>query len=431
LTAIHIGRMAPTGVETLIVEPRESVGRGVAYGTVDKSHVLNVPADRLSAFSHQPHHFASWGWRRAGSCRETYLPRAWFGDYLSGLAGAVEHVRDRVVDIVFSASGVRLLLSDGRVIRADRAVLAPGAPPPRWPAPLSCLPPSSDVVEDPWAPGALDGIPPRLPVMLIGTGLTAVDVALTLNARRNHEIVALSRHGLLPAAHLGRPGAVAITPPPESSARALVGWYRDAVAEHGDWRPVVDGLRAHTDGVWAALTEAERSRLLRHVHRRWEVARHRMAPGIAARIEDMRESGGLTVRRGDLRGARRNPEGGLDIAFGDGVIRTGSVINCTGPALDVRRSSDPLVQRLLSRQVVRPGPLNLGLDVAPDGEVVGSGGRLWVVGPLRRGQAWETTAIPEIRSQAEAVCRTWWPETRGRRRYVSSRTRRTTSSISR
>jgi uncharacterized NAD(P)/FAD-binding protein YdhS len=33
---------------------------------------------------------------------------------------------------------------------------------------------------------------------------------------------------------------------------------------------------------------------------------------------------------------------------------------------------------------------------------------LWVVGPLRRGRRWETTAIPEIRTQAADLSRFLW-----------------------
>ncbi len=35
-------------------------------------------------------------------------------------------------------------------------------------------------------------------------------------------------------------------------------------------------------------------------------------------------------------------------------------------------------------------------------------GLLWLVGPLRRGHQWETTAIPDIRAQAADLARSPW-----------------------
>lgn len=407
LTAIHISAKAAGPVEVVVVEPRASVGRGVAYGTTDPRHLLNVPADRLSAFSRQPLHFETWNRQHRPQASDCFVPRAWFGDYLSSLAGAVDHIRDRVVDIVPSGRGVQLVLDHGRAINADRSVLAPGSSPPVWPAALASLSSCPAAVEDPWLPGALDRLPPHLPVTLIGSGLTAVDVALTLRARGHRQIVAVSRHGLLPSRHLDARPPATITAEPRATARGLIRWYRDAVADHGDWRAVVDGLRPHTDRLWAALTDAERSRLLRHSFRAWEVARHRMAPQTAASIAAMEASGELTVTRGAVRGVRRTTDCGLAILVDGQVLRTGSVVNCTGPVRDVRQSVDPLVRRMLSRGAVRPGPLNLGLEVSAEGEVPGSDGRVWVVGSLRRGNVWETTAVPEIRAQAEALFCKW------------------------
>jgi len=44
------------------------------------------------------------------------------------------------------------------------------------------------------------------------------------------------------------------------------------------------------------------------------------------------------------------------------------------------------------------------------GSIAGTDGQVWLVGPLRRGERWETTAIPEIRAQAAALPRQLWPE---------------------
>jgi uncharacterized NAD(P)/FAD-binding protein YdhS len=119
-----------------------------------------------------------------------------------------------------------------------------------------------------------------------------------------------------------------------------------------------------------------------------------MAPEVADRIRGYLRDGRLTLE-----------DGGLT----DAHLEADAVVNCTGPLTDLDRTTDPLLQALRSRGLVAPDPLRLGLDSTLDGEVVGSDGRvvpgLYAVGPPRKGTLWESTAIPEIRTQAAEVAR--------------------------
>jgi uncharacterized NAD(P)/FAD-binding protein YdhS len=310
-----------------------------------------------------------------------------------------------VCDLVPEHGGVRVQLAGGSSRMADQVILALGSPPGSWPAGLAPVAEDRRMVGDPWAPGALDGpalneLDPARPVVLLGSGLTAVDVAISLRARGHRHLIATSRHGLLPRAHGQQPLTLpAQCPPAATTARELLVWARRASGRIGAWEPVVDALRPDVNDLWAALAPGEQRRLLRHLHRRWEVLRHRMAPEVAATIGSMRERDELTVVTGGVRAARP-VAGGVDVVLADREVRAAAVVNCTGPSADIRRSGTPLVRRLLASGIVRPGPLALGLDTDPHGCVPGTGAALWVVGPLRRGGLWETTAIPEIRAQA-------------------------------
>jgi uncharacterized NAD(P)/FAD-binding protein YdhS len=137
-----------------------------------------------------------------------------------------------------------------------------------------------------------------------------------------------------------------------------------------------------------------------------------MASEVAAGVDELLVSGRLEVVRGAVTRVERAPEGGSRVVVRgsrheESAIDADRVINCTGPDFDVRRSDCALLQSLLADGVARPGPLGLGLDVTTDGALVDGAGRvsatISVVGPLRRGVAWETTAIPDIRRQVEAL----------------------------
>ena len=85
------------------------------------------------------------------------------------------------------------------------------------------------------------------------------------------------------------------------------------------------------------------------------------------------------------------------------------VINCTGPARDVRLGSSSLLRSLIERGIARPGPLALGLDVADSGALIRHDGRehdrLFAIGPLLKERLWETTAVRELRTQTLELAR--------------------------
>ncbi len=85
------------------------------------------------------------------------------------------------------------------------------------------------------------------------------------------------------------------------------------------------------------------------------------------------------------------------------------VVNCTGPESNYRRLSHPLIVSLRERGLIQPDALGLGLLTDAQGALLDCDGRacgwLHTLGPARKGQLWETTAVPEIRVQAQALAR--------------------------
>ncbi|GIF97460.1 FAD/NAD(P)-binding protein [Catellatospora citrea] len=438
-----------TGWHVVLVDPGARPGRGLAYSTAAPWHLLNSPAAAMSADPDRPDDFLRWCRQRDPRTGPTdFVPRSWYGDYLTETLRAADETaqgrltvqRGRVARI-FEPSGhggpLTVLLSDDVVIPADRVVLALGHPAPSAPARLDAAAARSGAyVADPWRPGALDDLPEG-PILLIGTGLTAVDVALTLANAGRHDLTAVSRHGLLPQPHR-RPSAtgsdavaapVTVTqaasaqvPPAQAVPAALpellaagslavvLRTLRRLAADTGDWRAVFDALRPHWDALWQGLPEPDQRRFLRHLARYWEVHRHRMAPAVADGIGALRERGALRVRAAELCGIEAADEGVrvvLRERHGGAITAPtfAAVVNCTGPGRIVE--SDPLVRALVAEGMARPGPYRLGLDTDPHGALLRRDGSahpaLWTLGPTRRGVLWETTAAPEIRTQARAL----------------------------
>jgi len=444
MTAFHLARAGAARV--LLFEKEGRFARGAAYGSRCERHLLNVPAGNMSALPDERSHFLDWLQRRDPSAGPgTFAPRMVYGEYLDEFLaaaverGAVELVRDEVVDVEGDARRV-LRAAGGRRFDVDRVVLALGNPPPSVPAGVTVSGGSRGFVANPWSPGALDGLGEDEPILLIGAGLTAVDVVVEALARGHRgRIVAISRHGLLPQPH--RPGAGPPRPPSlpagqPTTARSLLRMIRSDVdrhqAEGGDWRAVVDGLRPCTQDLWRALGRDERLRFLRHLASRWDARRHRIAPEIDRKITEAMDDGRLEVVAGRI--ARIVEKGG---GLAASWTRRGRreaeewtfarVINCTGPARDVRAGAPALIRSLLDRGVARPGPLLLGLDVAPSGALIDARGvasdSVFAVGPMLKEDLWETTAVPELRSQARDLAARLVDPTRERETDGGSRRR--------
>ncbi|MEV6839244.1 FAD/NAD(P)-binding protein, partial [Streptomyces sp. NPDC051133] len=425
LTAVQLLRQAERlgrAAEIWLIDPAGQAGPGVAYGTSDPRHLLNVAAGRMSAFPDDPEHFLRWlVARHPGAGPGDYRPRREYGRYLTEVLDTtaaesrrvrLHRVRDRVVAARARGTGVALRLADGTELRVDAAVLALGNFTPGQDWACAELRESRHFVADPWAPGALDAVPEDADVLLVGTGLTMADLAVTL-ARPGRVLHAVSRNGLVPRDHLTDP-APAAEPPRLDGSRGLDALRREvrhylAASRRacGDWRPGMDGLRPLTAALWQQLSTADRGRFLREDLRLWEVHRHRMAPGTAATVRALRDSGRLRVACAEM--VRAVPGAGtVAVRLSDGRrLTVGAVINCTGAQTDLHRTVDPLVRCLLDHGHARTGPAGLGFDTWSDGRlvpaVVTSVSRLWTLGVLRRGNLLESTAIPEIRAQAAEV----------------------------
>ena len=180
----------------------------------------------------------------------------------------------------------------------------------------------------------------------------------------------------------------------------------ETVASTGDWRAAIDGLRPVTSQLWRGLSEADKRRFIAEDARSWDVHRHRMAPATSRRLDAVAADGRLVRHRGTLAAVRAD-RSALHVTLDDGtILRVAAVVNCTGPVGSI--AADPLLTRLAQSGLVRPGPAGLGIDTADDGRILGTLPDtlpFLAVGSLRRGNLWESTAMPEIREQAYDVAR--------------------------
>lgn len=437
MTAVHLLRNAKEPLEIHIIERKPPLGRGVAYGTRYGSHLLNVPAGKMTAFPSDPDHFLRYlnehtELLAAEPTAGTFAPRKVYGAYVQSLLAAAEakapvesqvtQWTDEAVDLRFEGGEATLSLESGQELVVDRVVLAIGNFPPGHPnlADRGIFA-SERYVGDPWRKGNLDALKPDDTVLLIGSGLTALDLTLGMRERGHRGVVhMLSRRGQLPQRHKAAdPYPAYLDGELPTTVRKLVRVVRTelkkAAAAGIDWRPVLDALRPKTQEIWRNLPLQEQQRFLKHVRPYWETHRHRMPPDAAGLADEMLSSGRMHLHSAKLISLIEK-DGCVEATFrsrgddSDQVLQVHRVINCTGPECDYRRMRHPLIASLLGQGLIRPDELGLGLDTDGEGALLDAEGKpsreLFTLGPLRKGTLWETTAVPEIRVQAEELAKT-------------------------
>jgi uncharacterized NAD(P)/FAD-binding protein YdhS len=430
VAAVEFLRAAPKGSKLILINRSGKIARGLAYGTASEHHLLNVPVGNMSALVSEANSFAEYCKNLIPSIEPgSFVARAMYGGYLEQLLVTAEEQRkadvecvrviDEVVGLTKESDFVSVLLKTGVTIQADHLLLAFGNFSPADPVAVDKRLMRDTYISDPWGSQMQSVRLEDEKVLLIGSGLTAVDMLLTLKRDNpGRKVVMLSRRGLTPCGH--RQNLPPHSPQPQvlnelltslPSARGYLKIVRKAVAHApNQWRDLLTALRPITAELWQRLPDDEKKRFIRHVQAYWDVHRHRVAPVTFSEFERYSSKGEVEIVAGRLLSVNLDSDGvSVRIKRRGGLVEEkitfDKVINCTGPCNNVSRTKDEFVKFLLERKLILPDVLNLGLEVGKDYQVLDGNGNaqpwLTYVGPMLKAQFWEATAVPELRIHAK------------------------------
>lgn len=442
VTAIHLIRAtrddaASAPLDIRIVESDGEIGRGIAYSTRNDEHIVNGPAALFGLYPDAPSHLVDWleanaaahGWTPPAGVpfTDAFPPRWLYGTYVqstlqqaiaeAGPRVRVETVKGRAVDLHAENDRYRVSLADGGTLLTSRVALATGLHHARaerfLPGSGAHRTLGARYIDNVWSPSAWSDVANDREILIVGTGLSALDAALSAQregfAGKFH---LLSRRGLLV-----QPRRQTAPWPDVLDADALPSTLREllratraarrAIAEAGaDWQRLPPAVRPFVQALWERASETDRRRFLRHLRPFWEIALHRAGPESGKRLDEwiaeerlVRHSGRLQALRpasDDRVEAEWAPRGGGPLA----TLRVDRVVNASGFEFDWSRIDDPLVRALLSRQLVRRHSSGFGIDAdAETGAVMSAAGdvltTLFAIGHPLRGAAWESNSIQE------------------------------------
>lgn len=439
--AIHLSRMSPIPLDILIVEPSPKLGRGVAYGTTDPDHRINGPSTAHFIYPDDLEHFDRW-LRSSGALDadpesidalgRVFPRRADLGRYVgeelethrkSNPSGStIRHIVTRAETVVRSDGQYVVHLEGEEDLTVDLLIVTTSNAPP------AILPPLRDVAAnhdgffpDPWELERLATIGPDANILIVGTGLTMADTAVTLlRDRPSAKVMAISRRGLLPTSQRSippeetLPEAMTLEAPrfvarhgtpgtARENLRALRGDARALMANGSEWQVAFDWVRDAAHQLWPAMPEVEQGRFVRHLWPWYETHRFRFPPQMDAKIQAVMNEGRLRVEAAALVSAetagrqieityRKRGEDALLIEAFDAVV------NCTGPERKPRQSGDPFLQNMVSAGFLVNHPFGLGLVIDDMGRAKNQNGghdtHIRIIGPLTRGCLGEINGVP-------------------------------------
>ncbi len=403
LVALNLARKSQDSLHITIVEPRNVLGEGIAYSTQDEGHVLNVPAGRMSAFMDHPEHFMQW----MGCDKNTFAPRRAYARYLQETLQSLDlskiklrHIQDKAISVAQEGAEWKVVVAGGEELFANAVVLAIGHGESFQIPGVGKDLTSKRYLADPWrlTVSAVDGH-----LIGIGTGLTFIDHALT-HIRRNstNTVTGISRNGLIPEAHLAHRADPLEVP---SIARENPEEMRRFIEEADDWRAAQDGIRHQLPDIWHRWSEQMKASFLDHDLRWWNVHRHRLAPEIAEEVRLAIDSGRIRVVKSGVSGVKEIDDGiTVELSTGES-LKGDALVNCLGYRV---AGEESLIETLIASGLAQEGPLGLGVKTDyPRFNLLDGNGRpqenVFVIGPVLFGERFETTAIPELREQADLI----------------------------
>lgn len=410
MTAVNLLSNKDANYRVLLFDPSPNMGKGVAYGVDSLAFLLNVPADSMGAFPDQANHFANWIKEKQLPYEDSdFVPRKLYGDYLlemiDGLSTSTGRLEKRslVVEKI-EADSKKLILScaDETKSIVDAVVIATGYPRQKF----SFL--------NPHEAQSYEGIEKCRQIAMIGSGLTAVDVleqARKLGYRGDY--VVISRSARFPYAHSeNKAASVAADLKTLKLAEAgivslpqLVKCLKQDIINFGVDK-VLHEMRPFIVSIWQSLSIKDKAQFFRRLESRWNRIRHRMPKSSSDNIGELIKQGRLDLVSGSFKNCEIQSGSSYKITYiAKGnlqQIEVDKAFDCRGPDFSPRSNS--LIASLIDQGILELSELRRGIKACKSGRTTGpSLAPIYLVGPLRREDLLETTAVRELREQAFEV----------------------------
>jgi len=442
MTAVQLIDKSTEPFEIILINERETLNKGIAYNPYSDKHLLNVIAGKMSAYPDKPDHFLEWVMKKDNFQNKdktlianSFLTRQLYGEYICFIwKEANESAESKqikisvidsfVVDLDVSESYVSIWLDNNLKLNVDECVVATGNHIPRNPGIKNMnFYNSPNYFQNPWKIESVKDTKENLPVLIVGNGLTMVDTVLGLLEQGfKGEIYSISPNGfnILPHRHNGLKYSKLVEELRDDmniyELVKLINKHIKTVREYGvSAEPIIDSLRTQTQKIWKSFSEKERELFMSRLRHLWGVARHRIPLHSHDKIQQLRIDGKLHINSGKIIDITELNES-ITVQYFDkkenGIkaINVSRIINCTGPETDLTNLDKSFLKNCLLKGILTQDKLRIGIKADTESfQIINSNGKphtnLYTIGSNLKGELWESTAVNELRGQAEKLAK--------------------------
>jgi uncharacterized NAD(P)/FAD-binding protein YdhS len=390
LVLFNLVNKAEKPIKILVADKSDNFAKGAAYATIRSEHLLNVRAKNMGALKDDVLHFYKWLVASGYSYDENdFVPRKIYGEYLSYIhSETLKIAKEKNIEIeIIKATASKIEQGDSHKINFDKGEVAD--------CKQLVLATGNQIKDNPWRYDfeSLVNDKSGKPVVIIGTGLTAVDTILSIFASGFvGQVICISRKGLFPLPHTAKGVDVKfdISPYVNSILNArpsqIVKILRKLIAENNadSWQSVLDSIRPYHQQIWKVFSQFDQKRILGKYFTLWNIHRHRMAPEIDAKIKSYIASGRLKIVQQNYDESEK-----LDAI---------KIFDCRGLSLKIL---DNIFNSITG---IKTSTNGYGIT-CDENYIINSDKNtpIYALGSCFAGHLFETIAVPELRMQADKI----------------------------
>lgn len=442
MSAVQLISKTDIPLSITIINEKETLNKGFAYSPYSKKHILNVITEKMSAFPDKPHDFLDWVMNRNDFftldrtfIANSFLPRYLYGEYLVSIwenakivaqekGIYLQVIEDSVVDLDVNENIVEVTFKNDTKMIFDHCIITTGNQVPRNPTitNIDFYKNSKNYFQNPWSKESVLNIDNSLPVLIIGNGLSMVDTVFGLleNGLKN-KIYSISPNGfnILTHRHHGLKYLKLEEEIQENMSLydivKLIHKHIKIVREYGvSAEPVIDSIRPYTQKIWKRLSDTEKKIFMSRYRHLWGVARHRIPIHSHDKIQQLRINDILLIKSGIISNFTEIKPNKILVEYFDKKekekkeFEVSRIINCTGPESNLSLLENSFLKNCLLKGILKQDSLKLGIITDTDTYQILDRNdnrhmNLYTMGSNLKGELWESTAVSELRLQAQKL----------------------------
>ncbi|NBV05672.1 MAG: hypothetical protein EBS06_00345 [Proteobacteria bacterium] len=383
-----------------------------AFASFSPHYILNVPANKMSAFAEDQKDFCQFLEKKYPKILEEitdsgFAPRQIYGEYLEQILTETfalakkkkvdfELINQEVSAIDKNKSDEEFLLKtkNNQQFKVDEVVLATSFIQTEFPWKLE----SKNLLKNLWDENSLSFHQKNFSnekICLVGSGLTAVDVIIGLKKKNfAGKIFVISRRGNFPKKHFDiddKPSIKISVDDAKQGVLFLCLKVRNFLRANPkfDLCQIIDSARSSTQELWHNFDKKNKKLFLRFFPY-WNIFRHRAPRSSIEIIEEMINSGQLEIKKGGVKSFSKNGAKIL-IETRSEKFESDYLVNCLGFEFNAKKY--PLLNQMISRGLLKPDLMMVRSNHQ----------KIHLLGGLNIGKDFECTAVPDLRVQVERL----------------------------